>query len=35
MCGRVVEILLCEGEDVEQWIESQNISQWLWFIHYL
>ena len=30
LCGRfcvdVVKILLCEGEDVEQWLESRNIS---------
>jgi len=34
-CLDIVEILLCEGGDVEQWLESQNISQCLCLIHYL
>ena len=39
LCGRscvdIVKILLCEGEDVEQWFEPQNISWYLRLIHYL
>ena len=39
LCGRscvaTVEILLCEGRDVEQWFEPQNISYCLCLIHYL
>jgi len=35
LCGHIVEILLCEGGDVEQWLESQNISRYLRLIHYL
>ena len=31
----VVEILLCEGGDVEQWLKSQNMSCCLRLIHYL
>jgi len=31
----IVEILLCEGGDVEQWLEPRNISCYLWLIHYL
>ena len=31
----VVEILLCEGGNVEQWLEPQKISQCLHLIHYL
>ena len=31
----IVEILLCEGGDVEQWLEPQNISWCLRLIHYL
>ena len=26
LCGRIVEILLCESGDVELWLESRNIS---------
>ena len=26
LCGHIVEILLCEGGDVEQWLEPRNIS---------
>ena len=35
MCGHIVEILLCEGGDVEQWLEPRNISRCLRLIHYL
>ena len=39
LCGRscvdAVEILLCEGGDVEQWLEPRNISSCLRLIHYL
>jgi len=31
----VVKILLCERENVEQWLELQNISLCLRLIHYL
>ena len=31
----VVEILLCEGGDVEQWLEPRNMSLSLHLIHYL
>ena len=26
LCRHIVEILLCEGGDVEQWLELRNIS---------
>ena len=40
LCGKscmddIVKILLCEGGDVEQWLEPQNISWCLRLIHYL
>ena len=35
LCGRIVKILLCEGGDVEQWLEPRNISWCLRLIHYL
>ena len=39
LCGRslvdIVEILLCEGGDVEQWLEPRNISLRLYLIFYL
>ena len=35
LCGRIVKILLCEGRDVEQWLEPRNISWCLRLIHYL
>ena len=39
LCGRscvdIVKILLCEGGDVEQWLEPRNISYCLCLIHYL
>ena len=40
LCGKscvddIVEILLCEGGDVEQWLEPRNISLCLRLIHYL
>ena len=40
LCGKscvddIVKILLCEGGDVEQWLEPQNISCCLRLIHYL
>ena len=40
LCGMscvdaLVEILLCEGGDVEQWLEPRNISLGLRLIHYL
>ena len=40
LCGKsyvdaIVEILLCEGRDVEQWLEPRNISCYLCLIHYL
>ena len=39
LCGRsyvdIVKIMLCEGGDVEQWLEPQNISRYLRLIHYL
>jgi len=39
LCGRscvdIVKILLCEGGDVEQWLEPRNISCCLRLIHYL
>ena len=39
LCGKsrvdVVKILLCEGGDVEQWLEPQNIYLCLRLIHYL
>jgi len=35
LCGHIVEILLCEGGDVEQWLEPQNISWCLRLIHCL
>ena len=40
LCGKscvddIVEILLCEGGDEEQCLEPQNISLYLWLIHYL
>ena len=31
----IVKILLCEGEDVEQWLDARNISWYLCLIHYL
>ena len=31
----IVKILLCEGGDVEQWLEPRNISWCLCLIHYL
>jgi len=31
----IVKILLCEGGDVEQWLEPRNISWCLRLIHYL
>ena len=31
----IVEILLCEGGNVEQWLEPRNISCCLRLIHYL
>ena len=31
----IVKILLCEGGDVEQWLEPRNISCSLCLIHYL
>ena len=33
--GALVEILLCEGGDVEQWLELRNMSLCLRLIHYL
>ena len=35
LCGHLVEILLCEGGDVEQWLEPQNICCCLRLIYYL
>ena len=40
LCGKscvdvIVEIFLCEGEDVEQWLEPQNIFLCFRLIHYL
>ena len=39
LCGRscvdIVKIILCEGRDIEQWLESRNISWYLRLIHYL
>jgi len=35
LCGRIVEILQCEGGDVEQWLEPRSISLCLRLIHYL
>ena len=39
LCGRscvdIVKILLCKGGDVEQWLESRNISLCLRLIHCL
>ena len=40
LCGKscvddIVEILLSEGGDVEQWLEPRNISLCLQLIHYL
>ena len=39
LCGRsyvdIVEILLCEGRDEEQWLEPQNISWCLRLIYFL
>ena len=32
---KIVKIFLCEGGDVEQWLEPQNISRCLCLIHYL
>ena len=34
-CVDIVKILLCEGRDVEQWLEPRNISWYLCLIHYL
>ena len=34
-CVDIVKILLCEGGDVEQWLEPQNKSLCLRLIHYL
>jgi len=34
-CVDIVDILLCEGGDVEQWFEPRNISSCLRLIHYL
>ena len=31
----ILKILLCEGGDIEQWLESRNISRCLRLIHYL
>jgi len=40
LCGKscvddIVEILLCEEWDVEQWLEPRNISWYLCLIYYL
>ena len=35
LCGCIVKILLCEGGDVEQWLEPRNISRYLRLIYYL
>ena len=40
LCGKpcvvaIIEILLCEGGDIEQWLEPRNISLCLRLIHYL
>ena len=40
LCGKscvdaIVEIFLCEGGDVEQWLKPQNIFWHLRLIHYL
>ena len=40
LCGKscvdvIVEIFLCEGGDVEQWLETRNISRCLCSIHFL
>ena len=35
MCGRIVKILLCEGGDVEQWLEPRDMFCCLRLIHYL
>jgi len=40
LCGKscvddIVEILLCDGEDVEQWLVPRNVSCCLRLIHYL
>jgi len=39
LCGRsyvdVVKIILCEGKDVEQWLEPRNICWCLRLIHHL
>ena len=35
LCGHIVEILLCEGGDVEQWLKPRNISWRFRLIHYL
>ena len=40
LCGKssvnaILKILLCEGGDVEQWLETRNISLCLRLFHYL
>ena len=39
LCGRsyvdIVKILLCEGENVKQWLEPRNITYYLHLIRYL
>ena len=35
LCGHIVEIFLCEGGDVEQWLEPRNISLCLRLIYFL
>ena len=35
LCGHIVEILLCEGGDVEQRLEPRNISLYLRLIYFL
>ena len=34
-CVDIVEILMCEDKDVEQWFEPRNMSCCLRLIHYL
>ena len=35
LCGHIVEILLCEGGNVEQWLEPRNMFWCLRLIHSL